>query len=283
MIVLSLWSAVLVIGVGAFGLLIGSFLNVVVYRVPNGMSIVSPPSACPHCDARIKSYDNIPVVSWLMLGGKCRACKAAISRRYPLVEAGVAVFFAAVVVWALVDGRGAGTRADADATARVFEIAAYLYLAAVSVALALIDLDTHKLPNSIVFPSYLVGAVLLSAAAITASDPGALLRAGIGMAALWAAYLVMALVYPGGMGFGDVKLAGVLGLFLGYLGWGQLAVGAFSAFFVGGLFAVILIIRGKAHRKSGIPFGPWMLVGAWTGVFFGRALWNGYLSLLGVK
>jgi leader peptidase (prepilin peptidase)/N-methyltransferase len=283
MTVPALWPAVLVIGVGAFGLLIGSFLNVVIYRVPNGMSIVSPPSACPHCDTRIKSYDNIPVVSWLILGGKCRACKAAISRRYPLVETGVAVFFAVVVIWALVAGPGVGTTFGADAIARVFEIAAYLYLAAVSVALALIDLDTHKLPNAIVLPSYLVGAVVLAVAAVTAGDLGALLRAGIGMAALWAAYFVMALVYPGGMGFGDVKLAGVLGLFLGYLGWGQLAVGAFSAFFLGGLFAVILIISGKAHRKSGIPFGPWMLLGAWAGVFLGGTLWNGYLSLLGVK
>src|SRR5690606_11872627 len=99
-------------------------------------------------------------------------------------------------------------------------------------------------------------------------------RSGIGLAELWAAYHAMAFLYPGGMGFGDVKLAGVLGMYLGFLGWGPLLVGAFAAFLLGGLFALGLVVTRKANRKSGIPFGPWMLVGAWVGIFAGDPLWT---------
>lgn len=280
--------------VGAFGLVIGSFLNVVVYRVPNGMSIVAPPSACPNCGSGIKGYDNIPVLSWVLLGGKCRSCAEPISRRYPLVELGTGVFFAGVVVWlwgtgasassatGLGSGAGVGASAGSATVAGILVVVAFLYLAAVSVALALIDLDTRRLPNAIVLPSYLVGAILLGASAILNGNFSALLSAGVGMAALFLLYLIMALIYPGGMGFGDVKLAGVLGLFLGFLGWGPLVVGAFAAFLLGGIFAIGLMVLRKAGRKSGIPFGPWMLVGAWVGIFFGNVAWGAYLSLLGL-
>jgi leader peptidase (prepilin peptidase)/N-methyltransferase len=175
-----------------------------------------------------------------------------------------------------------GASTGSTRAAGILVLIAYLYLAAVSIALALIDLDVRRLPNSIVLPSYLVGIALLGAASILSGDYMALLRAGIGLAALWAAYLALALAYPGGMGFGDVKLAGVLGLFLGYLGWGELVIGAFAAFLLGGLFGIGLLLTRRASRKSGIPFGPWMLTGAWAGILFGGPLWNGYLSLLGV-
>ena len=267
--------------VGVIGLLVGSFLNVVIYRVPNGMSIVSPPSACPGCGVGIKAYDNVPVLSWLALRGKCRSCKESISARYPLVEAGVGVLFAVVGVWWWMVS-GASAESTTGVVANVLVLVAFLWLAGVSVALALIDLDTHKLPNVIVLPSYLVGGILLATTGILNSDFDALIRAGVGMAALWLAYFLMAMLYPGGMGFGDVKLAGVLGLYLGFVGWGALLVGAFAAFFFGGLYAIGLMIARKAGRKSGIPFGPWMLIGAWTGIFFGTALWNSYLMLLGV-
>ncbi|GAB3028540.1 hypothetical protein GCM10027052_00090 [Parafrigoribacterium mesophilum] len=164
----------------------------------------------------------------------------------------------------------------------VLGLIAFLYLAAISVVLALIDLDTHTLPNRIVLPSYIVGVALLGMSSVLAGDYGQLLRAGIGMAALWLAYLAMAFAYPGGMGFGDVKLAGVLGLYLAWLGWGTLIVGAFAAFLLGGLFAVGLLIARKAGRKSGIPFGPWMLLGCWVGTFFGDSIARGYLVLVGL-
>lgn len=272
----------LVVSVGFLGLIIGSFLNVVVYRVPNGLSIVSPPSACPRCGAGIRSYDNIPVVSWLVLRGKCRDCRTSISARYPLVELGMGLSFAAVTLWLVPAGTPVVSATGTEITSRILVLIAFIYLAAVSIALALIDLDAHRLPDVIVLPSYVVGAVLLGASSLIDGDFGSLMRAIIGMAALWLAYFLMALAYPGGMGLGDVKLAGVLGLFLGFLGWGPLAIGAFAAFLLGGIFGIFLMAAKRANRKSGIPFGPWMLVGAWVGVFFGSAVWDGYLALVGL-
>ena len=265
---------------GVLGAAIGSFLNVVIYRVPAGRSIVSPPSACPHCGHGIDWYDNVPVVSWLVLRAKCRNCHAPISARYPLVELGTALFFVAVA-FRFAETLTAATTAPATA-AGVLLLVAFLYLAAVSVTLAMIDLDTHRLPNAIVLPGYIVGLVTLGAAALLTEDGDAAVRAIIGGAALFAVYFLMTVVYPGGMGFGDVKLAGVLGLFLGFLGWGELAVGAFAAFALGGLFGVILLVARRAGGKTRIPFGPWMLLGAWVGIFFGDSLWTAYLGLFGL-
>ncbi|GAA2047311.1 prepilin peptidase [Leifsonia soli] len=267
---------------GVFGALIGSFLNVVVYRVPAGRSIVSPPSACGSCGTEIRPYDNIPVVSWLALRGRCRTCQSAISARYPLVEAATAAAFALVAWWFWAGPQALAATDAAGVTARVLTVVAFLYLTAISIALALIDLDTHRLPNAIVLPSYAVGAVLLGAAALLGGDPFAVARAAIGACALFAFYLILALVRPGGMGFGDVKLAGVLGLFLGFLGWAPLLVGAFAAFLLGGLFSLILLAGGRAGRSSGIPFGPWMLAGAWLGILAGPTIGGAYLALLGL-
>ncbi len=282
-------SALIAVAAGVFGALIGSFLNVVVYRVPLGRSLVSPPSACPGCGNRIKAYDNVPVFSWLMLRGRCRGCRSGISVRYPLVELGTAVFFG-VVAWWLLAGYGpvapfetlVGASSVTEIIAVLLVLAAFLYLAAISVALALIDLDVKRLPNAIVLPAYLVGGALLASASILTGQYGSLLSAGVGLVVMWLAYFVMAWVYPGGMGFGDVKLAGVLGLYLGWLGWGPLAVGSFSAFLLGGLFALALLALLKTNRKSGIPFGPWMLAGAWVGIFFGDTIFTAYLSLYGL-
>ncbi|MBX0301790.1 prepilin peptidase [Cryobacterium sp. 1639] len=269
-----------VIAGGLFGLLIGSFLNVVIYRIPAGLSISTPPSACTRCGGRIRPWDNVPVLSWLVLGGKCRDCSAPISPRYPLVELATGVSFAAVTWWML----STAPAATANGTAIVawaITLAAFLYLCAISIALALIDLDTHTLPNRIIYPAYLVSAVLLTVAALLAGEPARLFGALVGGAGLFALYLALALIRPGGMGLGDVKLAGVLGLYLGWLGWGELAIGAFAAFLLGGLFGVVLLAVRRAGRKSSIPFGPWMLAGAWTGVLFGNIIALGYLRLYG--
>lgn len=250
---------------GVLGLLIGSFLNVVIWRVPRGESIVRPPSACPACGHPVRPLDNVPVVSWLLLGRRCRDCREPISARYPLVEAGTAVLF---VLVALRFGLA-------------WELPAYLYLAAVGVALALIDLDVHRLPNAIVLPSYpVVAGLLLVATWGSGGDWGAFGRALIGGAALFALYGLLRVIYPRGMGLGDVKLAGVLGVALAWLGWGSLAIGAFAAFLVGGVFSILLLATGRATRKSGIPFGPWMLLGAAIGIGWGEHLWTWYLGLL---
>lgn len=268
------------VAVGLFGSLIGSFLNVVVYRVPIGRSIAFPPSACTACGTRIRAVDNVPVLSWLVLRGRCRACAAPISIRYPLVELGTALFFFAVVARFLPEAaRSIGTREAAS----VIALVALLYLAGVSVALALIDLDVRRLPNSLVLPIVPVGLVLFGIASLVLGDAGPLLRAMLGAAAELALYLAIVLVKPGGMGLGDVKLAAGLGLFLGWLGWPTLLVGSFAAFVLGGLVGVVLIVTKRETRTSAIPFGPFMLGGAWIAIFFGPLLWSSYLSMVGLS
>lgn len=266
--------------IGVFGVIIGSFLNVVIYRIPAGKSLVSPPSSCPRCGSSIKAYDNVPILSWLLLRGRCRRCKEPISVRYPLVELGTGLAFFAVAVLALppVLEATSGTAAVASGCVLI----AYLYFAAVSVTLAMIDLDVRKLPNAIVLPSYVVALGLFGLATVMTGDVTPLLRAVVAAAALAAAYFLMAVILPGGMGMGDVKLAGLLGLYLGWVGWGALIVGALAAFVLGGVFGLILISAGRATRKTGIPFGPWMLGGAAVGIVFGSAVLDAYLSLFGL-
>lgn len=263
---------------GALGLAVGSFLNVVVHRVPAGLSVVSPASACPNCGHGIRRRDNVPVISWLVLRARCRDCGTGISARYPVVELITGVAFV-LVLFRFAPGSTTGWR---PLVAGVLILIAFGYLMAVSVALAAIDLDTARLPNAITYPTAVVIAVLLTAAAAIGGDLEACLRAALGAIVLGGAYLVLAVAVPGGMGLGDVKLAVVIGFALAYLGWGPLAVGAFAAFVLGGTFAIGVLIVRAGNRRTGIPFGPWMLAGAWIGVFFGAPLWNAYLSLLGL-
>lgn len=272
---------VAVVTAGCLGLLIGSFLNVVAYRVPLGMSVVRPASACPGCGREIRARDNIPVISWVLLRGRCRDCRSPISARYPLVEAGTCLFF--VVVAVALAPRTFTTGGVAGTLAGVTQLVAYLYLAAISVALALIDIDTHRLPNAIVLPAYVVGGVLLSAAALLGGEPARLIGAAIGAAVAYVIYFTLWLFYPQGMGFGDVKLAGVLGLFLGYLGFGTAVVGLFSGFVLGGVFALVLVALRVVSRKAGIAFGPWMLAGACVGILAGEPIWGGYAALVGLS
>lgn len=265
---------------GGTGLAVGSFLNVVAYRVPLGRSVSYPPSACPRCGVRIRARDNVPVLSWLLLRGRCRSCASTISARYPLVEAATAVFF---VLVALVFGpEVVAANTPLTAVGGALALVAYLYLAAISCALTLIDLEVHRLPDRIVLPAYGAGAVLLGASTLLRGEPRALLDGAVGMAALGLLYLLLAIVKPGAMGMGDVKLAGVLGLFLGWLGWPQLTVGAFAGFLLGAVFGVLLLLTRRASRTTAIPFGPWMLAGAWIGIFFGRTIWSAYIGVFGL-
>ena len=252
----------LLISCFVLGLLVGSFLNVVIWRVPRGESVVSPPSACPSCGVEIRWYDNIPVLSWLFLRGKCRNCGNGISVRYPLVEFGTGMLFAVM----------------AGIFGFTWELPAYLYFAAISVALGLIDLDVKRLPNVIVLPSYAVAGLLLLVPAILQPSWPEYANAWLGALALFAFYFALAYIYPAGMGLGDVKLAGVLGLYLGWLGWGVLLVGGFLGFFLGALVGVGLIIFNRAGRKTAIPFGPFMLLGTLFGIIWGPALSDLYLG-----
>lgn len=213
------------------------------------------------------------MLSWLLLRGKCRACGLRISVRYPLIELMTAGFFALV---------GSKFAQPALGINESFLLLAFLYLASISIALTMIDIDTHTLPNWIVLPSYAVGIIFLGIASFTSGNFAPLIRAIISAAAMWVAYLVIALSYPGGMGFGDVKFAGVIGLFLGYLGWSVVITGAVAAFVLGALFAIALLIKRSVNHKTGIPFGPWMMVGAWVAVLFSAPIVRTYLSLVGL-
>ncbi len=253
-------------GIAAFvavlGLVIGSFLNVVAWRLPREESLSKPRSACPSCGRPVRARDNIPVLSWLVLRGKCRDCKAPISPRYLVVELATAALF--VLVW--------------WKFAWSIELIAFLYLAALAVVLTSIDLAVHRLPNALVLPAYPVLAVLFTAESAMAGEWWPLARAAIGGVVLFTFYFGAAIVYPGGMGFGDVKLAGVLGAALAWLGWGPLVIGSFAAFLLGGLGGLLLIALKKTERRGGIPFGPWMFAGAAVGVAWGADIWKAYIG-----
>jgi leader peptidase (prepilin peptidase)/N-methyltransferase len=243
-----------------FGLLIGSFLNVVVWRVPRGESVVRPGSHCPGCDAPIGPLENIPVLSWLALRGRCRHCGMRISVRYPLVELANAALW---VGMALHFGAAA-------------ELPAYLALASGLLALALIDLDTFLLPNKVLYPTgFVVGALLVGAAAVD-DQWNDLARAALGGAAAFVVFLVIHLISPRGMGFGDVRLSFVLGMALGWLSWGHVYLGLFLGFVLGAVIGVLLIATGLRTRKDHVPFGPFLVAGTFIAIFAGTQLLDLY-------
>jgi leader peptidase (prepilin peptidase) / N-methyltransferase len=240
--------------VGLLGLAIGSFLNVVIYRLPRGESLSRPPSHCPSCNAPIRARHNIPVFGWLMLRGRCADCSAPISIRYPLVELGTAALFVAITI-------------RLDSLGLLEAAGAYLYFAGIGVALALIDLELKRLPNRIVLPSYPVLALLLAGATIANQDGWRLVRALLAAAALFGFFFALAFAYPAGMGFGDVKLAGLLGLVLGYLSWWAVVIGAFTGFLLGAVVGVAVMASGRGNRKTALPFGPFLIAGTLISVF----------------
>jgi leader peptidase (prepilin peptidase) / N-methyltransferase len=257
---------ILIAAAAALGLCVGSFLNVVIYRVPAGQSLVRPGSACPNCSHAVRPWHNVPLVSWLALRGHCADCAAPIAVRYPLVEAGTSIAFVAVV-WQL------------DRMHLLAAVPAYLYFVAVSIVLAVIDLDTLRLPNSIVYPSYLALAALFTVAAIAQASVAPLLRAAIGAALMFAVHFAIALAKSGGMGMGDVKFAGLIGAALGFVSFRDLVVGALAAFVVGGIFAAVLLAGRRAHRSTRVAFAPAMVVGAFIALFAGGPISAAYLSL----
>ena len=257
---------------GVFGAIIGSFLNVVAYRLPAGLSVVRPPSACPACEHPIRARDNIPVIGWLVLRGKCRDCAEPISARYPIVEAGTGVLFALV---ALRFGLS-------------WELPAYFYLAALAVVLSLIDLDTMTLPQELTMSAWIVAPVTLALPVLFGGQPvGSLTRAAVGGLGLFGFYLATyhgsrVLLGKPGMGKGDVKLAGPLGAFGAFLGWAEFSVGTMSSFLFGAVIGVGMTMFGNAGRKTPVPFGPFMLGGCLFGVFAGPLVARAYLGLFGL-
>jgi len=245
------------------GLLFGSFANVLIARIPTGEQWATGASRCPRCGHDLAWKDNIPLMSWLALHGKCRYCSEPISPQYPLVELAGAVSFAAV---AAQFGTSVLT-------------AAVLYLALISIALLVIDLRVFRLPDALVLPSIAVMAVLL-AADFLLGGPGSLTRAGIGVAIAGGFYGALWFFYPGGMGFGDVKTAALLGMTLGYLGWASLAVGLILGPIIGGILVVGGLATRKVTRKTRVPYGPALILGAWVGILFGSTVSDWYVGIL---
>jgi leader peptidase (prepilin peptidase) / N-methyltransferase len=237
------------------GLLIGSFLTVVAHRVPRGESVVGGRSHCPHCGAQIAAYDNVPVLSWLLLRGRSRCCGERISPRYPLTELALAVLWAATVA-VLWD----------DPT----ELALGLVFTATLLAVTLTDLERRVIPNKILLVAAVLGVLIASA-----GDPGSLPeRAAAAVAAGGVLFLVV-LAYPKGMGLGDVKLTAVMGLYLGR----NVAPAVLVALLVGSIVGLAMIARhGAAARKQAIPFGPFLALGGVVGLLAGDQLVDLYLS-----
>ena len=258
--------ALLIVAIALLGLAIGSFLNVVIYRVPLKLSLSRPGSACPSCGHEIRNRHNIPVIGWLVLRGRCADCDSAISVRYPAVELLTAVLFVAITL-------------QAAHLHLLPALPAFLFFAAVGVALTMIDVDVRRLPNAIVLPAYPVLAVLLTAGAFGLHDPSALLRAAIGASGLFALYFALIFVYPGGMGLGDVKLAGVVGGFLAFISYQALLIGAFSAFLIGALIGALVVARRRGPDRTAIPFGPFMVTGALVALFAAAPITDFYTHL----
>jgi leader peptidase (prepilin peptidase)/N-methyltransferase len=242
--------------VAVLGLCVGSFLNVVIARLPEGRSLVRPRSACPRCGTPIAWHDNIPLVSFARLLGRCRHCHGPISWRYPLVEAVTGGLFLLVL-----RQRGLGP-----------DLAPALALTAALVAVTAIDLEHQIIPDALTLPGTALGlawALLAGRPGWAESLLGILLGGGI--------FFVIIVASRGGMGGGDMKLGAMLGAFLG---WKVLLVGLLLAILSGGLVAVVLLALGRAGRKDAVPFGPFLALGGMVAVLWGERLLGWYLGIL---
>ena len=240
------------------GIITGSFVGVVADRVPRGLSIVGPRSLCDSCGTTIAAYDNVPVLSWLFLRGRCRSCGERISARYPLSELAVGAAFAATaaVLW------------DEPA-----QLALGLVFVAVLATVSLTDLERHLIPNAILA----VGAVI-GVGIIVATDPASLPERAISAAAAGGFLLIFALAYPRGMGMGDVKLAAVMGIFLGR----DVAPALLVAIAAGAVVGLALIaLHGGEARKRALPFGPFLALGGVTALLAGEQILDAYMSAFG--
>ena len=247
--------AIQIVFMAVLGLVTGSFLSVVAHRVPLGESIVAPRSRCPNCGVQIAAYDNVPLFSFLALRGRCRHCEARVPLTYPLLEAGLAAVFVGLLLAFEGDG---------------IEIALGAAFAATLATITLTDLEHRRIPNVVLIVSALIGVALLAL-----GDRDALADHLIAAAAAFAALFLVALAYPRGMGMGDVKLAGVMGLYLGKAVAPALLIG----FAVGALYGLALIARNGAEaRKQAVPFGPFLALGGIVALFVGDEIVDWYVD-----
>jgi leader peptidase (prepilin peptidase)/N-methyltransferase len=237
------------------GLMTGSFVGLVAFRLPRGGSIVGPRSACDSCDTQIAAYDNIPVVSWLLLRGRCRTCHARIPLRYPLVELALGAAFAATAIVLRHDPA---------------QLALGLVFVAMLAAITLTDLERRIIPNRILIAGAVAGVAIAAA-----TDPASLPERGIAAAAAGGLLLAIGLAYPRGMGMGDVKLAAVMGLYLGSAVAAALAIAVICGAVVG---IGTMLMRGSEARKHAVPFGPFLALGGVIALLAGDQLVSVYLD-----
>ncbi|MEU6050656.1 prepilin peptidase [Streptomyces xanthochromogenes] len=256
-------SSAFVVIIALLGLAVGSFLNVAASRVPEGRSVVRPRSACPRCAVQIVARDNIPIASWLLLGGRCRACRAPIPVRYPLVEALTAVLFLA----------------EAMRFGRSETLPAELVFTAGLLALAACDAERFLLPRRLIYPTLgLTTACLLAAAAATGQWHRLGVTAACGVGA-FAVFFTLHWVRPAWLGFGDVRLAGLLGTGLGWLGPWHLVFALLAGSFAGLLVGIALMAAGRATRQTRLPFGVFLAAGAIAAILVGAPVIHWYASL----
>jgi len=249
-------SAAVVVTSGVVGLAVGSFVGVVADRLPSKESIVSPPSRCVACGVAIHAYDKIPVVSYLVLRGRCRSCGARIPPRDALTEIVTALLFVAVAL-----------RVPSP-----WILPAYAVLAASMVAVTAIDLEHLRIPTRLIYGTALVGAPLLVLASAGTHRWSALITAAVGAAAAFAAFFALFTAVPKGIGFGDVRLAGLCGGFLGWVGYREVAAGVLLGFVLAGIPAVVLLLLHRVNRRTQFPFGPFLAGSTMITVLWGPTL-----------
>lgn len=256
-----------------FGTVIGSFLNVCAYRIPKGESIAYPPSYCPICGEAIRHIDNIPILSYILLGGKCRNCDARISLKYPIVE------LLTGLLWAISYSRFGLT----------LELAYGLFFITVLIVLSAIDYDIKIIPNKLLIPATIISALLLVLYPLgvktiplfdNLSSGWAIGGFFVGGGLLYLTAIVAHLFFKkDAMGGGDIKLAAFIGLYLG----GYVLLALFISFALGAIVGIFMIMKDKKSAKEMIPFGPFMAAGSILTIFFGPQLWLGYLNIAGLS
>jgi len=256
---------VIIVIAGAIGAILGSFATVVAYRLPKGQSFITGRSRCPSCDHLISAAENIPVASYVLQRGRCRHCGANIPARYPLVELATGVLFA-LSAWRF------GASIEAILFAALFWVL---------VVLTVIDLELRLLPNRIVYPAFIFGWAGLVLAAAASGEPSRLAAAALGALIFGGFFLLIALLVPAGLGGGDVKLAFVLGSFVGYLGApGLVLVAMFLSFLFGALVGLAVMLATGGNRKMKVPFGPFLALGTVVSILAGQGILDAYLGRL---
>lgn len=253
---------VLAVAAGALGLAVGSYLGLVAWRIPRKESVGSLRSRCPSCATMLVGRDSIPLLSWVLLRGRCRTCSKRISFRYPLLELACAALFAAVAV----------------RFGLSYELPAYLVLGAGLLALAAIDFEHRLLPNAVLYPTGMAVGLLLFLAALARAEPRRIVWAAIAAIGSYGFFLALHLIHPNGMAFGDVRLSLVLGMAIGWLGLSQVPLYLFVAFLSSAVIGTIYGFAIGEGLKAKIPFGPFMVLGAVVAVLAGQPLVDAYLG-----